>query len=423
MCKTYSLLFHLKKPKNYVNGPKPIYMRITVDGMPKEISTGQYCESSRWNSKGNRAIGTNQDSKTINAYLDALQHKIADLHLQFTKEGSEVTAELIKQRYLGKDLKKHFLIQEFNEHNKKMQLLIGNGYKPNTLKGYKSTATNLTLFLHHKFNTEDIDVVKIDLSFIEEFGFYLRTVRKNSAVTVAKAMKHFRKIINHCLSHKWLKENPFVFYKNKAKATEKVFLTKDELAKIEGKAINIKRIDHVRDIFVFCCYTGLAYIDVKNLQTSNIAKGTDGKLWILTSRAKTNTNSNIPLLSGALNIINKYSDYPPSVAKGLALPVLSNQKMNSYLKEIADLAGINKEINFHMARHTFATTVTLANNVPIETVSKMLGHTNIKTTQHYAKLLDTRVGSDMDQLQHKLNVQQDQRDRENGESEGELVLA
>jgi len=155
---------------------------------------------------------------------------------------------------------------------------------------------------------------------------------------------------------------------------------------------------------VFSCYTGLSYADAKKLTVSDIAKGVDGKLWILTNREKTNTTSNIPLLPTALAILEKYRHYPLCEAKGLVLPVLSNQKMNSYLKEIADLCGIFKELTFHMSRHTFATTVTLSNNVPIETVSKMLGHTDLKTTQHYAKLLDTRVASDMGKLEERLNV-------------------
>ncbi|MBT2559870.1 site-specific integrase [Pedobacter sp. ISL-68] len=404
----YSLLFYLKKPKNYVSGPKTIYMRITVDGIPKEISTGRECDQSRWNSKANRINGTKEESKTLNAYLDTLEHKMADCHHALVKDGSEISSEILKFKFLGKDSEKHYLITEFLDHNKKMEALIGKGYKPNTLKGYKTTTGHLAMYLKEKLGLTDIDIKKINLAFILGFEFYLRSDMSCSEITTAKYIKHFRKIINLCRAHKWITDNPLVFYKNKAKPTEKEFLTQDELERIEQKEFKINRIDHVRDIFIFCCYTGLAYIDVKQLQVSDIAKGVDGKLWVLTNREKTETNSNIPLLPQALNIINKYVDYPPSASKGLALPVLSNQKMNSYLKEIADLCQINKEITFHKARHTFATTVTLSNNVPIETVSKMLGHTNIKTTQHYAKLLDTRVGSDMQTLQQKLKLQQDQ---------------
>lgn len=402
MSTNYSLLFYLKKPKSYVNGPKPIYLRITVDGIPKEVSSGKECEPSRWNSKANRAKGTNEESKFLNSYLDTVEHKLADIHLQLTKDATEITSELLKLKFLGKDINRRYLIQEFEDHNKKMEALIGKGVKPNTLKGYKTTTNHIAAYIDKDYNIKDIDITKIDHAFIVGLEFFLRSDKSCSAVTTAKYMKHLRKIINLSLAHRWIKENPFILYKTKVKAKEKEFLTKDELERIERKDFKIPRLIHVRDIFVFCCYTGLSYIDVKQLLTSDIAKGVDAKLWILTSREKTEINSHIPLLPNALKIIESYSDYPPSVAKGLALPVLSNQKMNSYLKEIADLCEITKELTFHKARHTFATTVTLSNNVPIETVSKMLGHTNIKTTQHYAKLLDTRVGFDMDVLQQKL---------------------
>jgi site-specific recombinase XerD len=402
MSANYSLLFYLKKPKSYVNGPKPIYLRITVNGIPKEVSSGKECEPLRWNSKANRAKGTNEETKFLNTYLDTLEHKLADIHLQLAKESSEITSELLKLKFLGKDIMRRYLIEEFEDHNNKMEALIGNGFKPNTLKGYKTTTNHIAAYIEKQYKTKDIDMMKIDHAFIVGLEFYLRSDMGCSAVTTAKYIKHFRKIINLSLAHRWIKENPFILYKTKVKPKEKEFLTKDELKRIEEKGFKIERLKHVRDIFVFCCYTGLSYIDVKQLRTSDIGKGVNDKLWVLTSREKTEINSNIPLLPGALKIISKYADYPPSIAKGLALPVLSNQKMNSYLKEIADLCEITKELTFHMSRHTFATTVTLSNNVPIETVSKMLGHTNIKTTQHYAKLLDNRVGSDMELLQQRL---------------------
>lgn len=404
MCTNYSLLFYLKKPKGYLAGPKPIYMRITVSGIPKEISTNRECDPSRWNSKANRASGTKEEIKKLNLYLDALDHKVMNIHLELLKNGAEITSDILKQKFLGKDKNRRKLIDQFSDHNKKMEALLGNGFKENTLKGYKTTSTHIRQYIEREYNTSDIDIRHIDHAFVVGLEFYLRSIANCSPVTTAKYIKNFRKIINLCLAHRWITENPFLLYKTKVKAKEKEFLTRAELDRIEKKEFRIDRLNHVRDIFVFCCYTGLSYIDVKQLRNSDIAKGVDNKLWILTSRAKTEINSNIPLLPDALAIINKYSDYPPCVAKGLALPVLSNQKMNSYLKEIADLCEITKELTFHKARHTFATTITLSNNVPIETVSKMLGHSNIKTTQHYAKLLDTRVGSDMDILDQKLQA-------------------
>ena len=402
MSTNYSLIFYLKKPKNYVSGPKPIYMRITVDGLPKETSVGRECEPSKWNSKANRMKGTTEAVKTVNSYLDALVSKISTIHSAMTAATEEITAESIKLRYQGKDIKRKQFLDVFREHNIQMEALLGNGFKPNTLKGYKTSLSHIEGYLEKEFRLADIDARKIDHAFVIGYEFFLRTTMGCSAVSAAKYMKHFRKIIKICIAHRWITDDPFAFYKIKAKAKEKEFLTDAELRRIEEKLFKIPRLANVRDIFVFCCYTGLSYADVKKLKWADIAEGVDGKLWIFTSREKTETSPNIPLLPKALEIIEQYSNYPPCVAKDIVLPVLSNQKMNSYLKEIADLCEITKELTFHKSRHTFATSVTLANSVPIETVSKMLGHTDIKTTQHYAKLLDNRVAVDMDRLERKM---------------------
>jgi integrase len=403
MSTNYAVLFYLKKPKNYTNGPMPVYMRITVDGIPKELSTGKACEPSRWSSQANRVVGKTEESKLLNAYFDTLENQLADIHLQMTKLRLEITAQLLKLKLQGKEVdNRKYLLVEFEDHNAKMKALIGKGFTLNTLKGYKTSINHIQLYIEKEYKMKDIELEKIDHTFITGFEFYLRSLKDCSAITTARYMKSLRKIINNALAHRWITENPFARYKNRARPKEREFLTADELQRIKDKDLTIRRIRNVRDIFVFCCYTGLSYIDVQQLKKTDIAKGVDGKLWILTSREKSDINSNIPLLPDALTIIERYADYPPSVAKGLALPVLSNQKMNSYLKEIADLCEIPKVLTFHMSRHTFATTVTLSNNVPIETVSKMLGHTNLKTTQHYAKLLDTRVSSDMALLQQRL---------------------
>jgi len=392
MSTNYSLLFYLKKPKNYVNGPRPIYMRITVDGIPKEISTGRECDPSKWNSKANRMKGTTEAVKIMNSFLDTLVSKVSTIHTAMTAAAEEITAESIKLRYQGKDIKQKQFLDVFREHNIHMEALLGNGFKPNTLKGYKTSLSHFEGYLEKEFRLADIDTRKIDHAFVTGYEFFLRSTMGCSAVSAAKYMKHLRKIIKICIAHRWITDDPFAFYKIKAKAKEKEFLTDAEL----------RRLAHVRDIFVFCCYTGLSYADVKKLKWTDIAEGVDGKLWIFTSREKTETSSNIPLLPKALEIIERYRDYPPCVSKDMVLPVLSNQKMNSYLKEIADLCEITKELTFHKSRHTFATSVTLANSVPIETVSKMLGHTDIKTTQHYAKLLDNRVAIDMERLERKI---------------------
>jgi integrase/recombinase XerD len=219
---------------------------------------------------------------------------------------------------------------------------------------------------------------------------------------VVKHIQRIRKIVNKAIVSEWLDKDPFIGYEGKQEKTNRTFLTDEELKLVETKVIRMERLERVRDIFVFSCYTGLAYVDVEQLTQDNLVIGIDGKKWIYTMREKTDCKSNVPLLPKALAIIEKYREDPKSKRKGRLLPVITNIKTNEYLKEIADICGIKKNLTFHMARHTFATTVTLTNGVPIETVSNMLGHTKITTTQIYAKVLESKVSSDMHVLESKL---------------------
>ena len=296
-------------------------------------------------------------------------------------------------------------MQLFTEHNAKVKALFGNGFEANTLKGYNTSEKHLTGYLQSEYRKTDIEISQLNHAFITGFEFYLKAECKITGVSAAKYIKHLKKIVNYCIANNWLIQNPFVNFKSSAKAKERTYLTQQELDAITNKKFVVERLTQVRDVFVFCCYTGLSYADVKKLRRNEIGIGMDGGQWIFTSRQKTDTSSRIPLLPVALEILNRYHDHPQCENKGLLLPVLSNQKMNAYLKEIADLSDVVKHLTFHLARHTFATTVTLSNNVPIETVSKMLGHTNIKTTQHYAKILDLKVSHDMAALkQHYAGI-------------------
>ncbi len=258
-------------------------------------------------------------------------------------------------------------------------------------------------FIFWKYNVSDISISKIDYAFVTEFEFYLRSVKKCNNNTAVKYVRNFRKIIKICLDNDWLDKNPCSRYEGKMKEVERDFLTEEELSRIYNKRFSSERLTLVKDIFIFSCYTGLAYIDVKGLKKDHIAIGIDGEKWIFKNRQKTDTKSKIPVLPIAQEIIQKYENHPRCLNEDTILPILTNQKMNSYLKEIGDLCDISKEITFHMARHTFATSVTLTNGVPIETVSKMLGHKNIQTTQHYAKILDKKVSEDMKILRDKFS--------------------
>lgn len=217
-------------------------------------------------------------------------------------------------------------------------------------------------------------------------------------------LKEIKKILNQCIAKKWITQSPFTGFKMSNHETHKTFLTETELKLIGEKKIAIPRLEQVRDMFLFSCYTGLAYCDVEKLTKENVVIGVDGHRWISTQRSKTNTASKIPLLPVAASIVDRYSNHPVTEYSGKLLPVMSNQRMNSYLKELADLCGISKDLTFHSARHTFATTVTLTNGVPIETVSKMLGHKSLKTTQHYAKIVDKKISEDMRALKERFAV-------------------
>ncbi|MDB5139227.1 MAG: integrase family protein [Mucilaginibacter sp.] len=405
MKSNFHLLFYIRKQKNYKGGAMPIYMRITVNGKRADMSAGRECEPVKWNSHAGRAIGTKEEIKSLNNYLDSLQSKVRDAHQALIDANQTITTESLLNQFTGKTQRSRYLMQLFTEHNAKVKALIGNGFEANTLKGYNTSEKHLTGYLQNEYGKTDIEISQLNHAFITGFEFYLKAECKISGVSAAKYIKHLKKIVNHCIANNWLKQNPFINFKSSAKAKERTYLTQQELDAITNKKFVVERLIQVRDVFVFCCYTGLSYADVKKLRRNEIGIGMDGDKWIFTSRQKTDTSSRIPLLPVALTILNRYQDHPQCENKGLLLPVLSNQKMNAYLKEIADLSDVVKHLTFHLARHTFATTVTLSNNVPIETVSKMLGHTNIKTTQHYAKILDLKVSHDMAALkQHYAGI-------------------
>lgn len=404
----FSMLFYLKKQKNYTTGLAPIYQRITVNGRRAEITTNRECDPMKWNSHAGRAIGTKEEIKSLNAFLDSLQAKTYEVHRYLYENEKEITAETIKNRMLGKSEKARMLIEIFKEHNRKVKSLVGKEFAPLTYKRYQTSLQHTQSFLSYKYGVVDIDIRKVDPEFIAEYDFYLRGIRKCNNNSTLKYIKNFGKIIRICLTNGWIIKNPFVNYKGKIKTVNRVYLTEEEIQRMADKSFDIDRLSQVRDVFLFCCFTGLAYIDIKKLKISEITKGVDGGLWIFTNRQKTDTRSAIPLLPIATQLIKKYSNHPLCISKGMPLPVPSNQKMNGYLKEIAEICGIQKTLTSHIARHTFATTVTLSNGVPIETVSKMLGHSSIKQTQHYAKILDLKVSSDMLLLKQKLEQRYEQ---------------
>lgn len=393
-----NLLFYLKKRSTYKNGPVTIYLRFTVNSRRAETSTGKSCDPNRWNAQAGRASGTKEDIRILNAFLDKLQSKAQELHQLMTVGNETVTAETVKNRFIGKALQSRTLVAVFENHNLKMKSLIGREYERSTLQRYETCLMHVKDFMQLNYNVSDIPVTKINFAFLVDFEYYLRSVRNCGNNSAIKYIKNLGKVIRICLGNGWLAVDPYLNYKPKQNTVHREVLTKEELSLIKEKKFSVDRVGTVRDMFVFSCYTGLAYVDVCKLKRSELVKGTDGNLWIYTSRKKTDTLSRIPVLPVALSIIKAYENHPQCIVKDTLLPMMSNQKMNAYLKEIADLCNINKLLTFHIARHTFATTITLNNGVPIESVSKMMGHTSIKTTQIYAKVMDHKIGSDMQKI-------------------------
>jgi site-specific recombinase XerD len=404
MNKTFGLLFYVKRSKMTGNGTAPVYLRITVDGERIEISSKRYVNPDKWNANGQKLNGTSEEVRSLNNYLKTLEHEVYEIHRYLIEKKLPLTAVNLKNALLKKEevATCKMLVPIFKEHNRQVAALIGTEYAKGTADRYETSLKHTQAFLKWKYKVDDINIEGINHEFIMSYDFYLRSERKCANNSTVKYMKNFKKIILMCIDNGWLDKDPFIKYRPKVKVVARDYLTKEELETMATKSYSSSRIEQVKDIFIFCCYTGLAYIDVKQLKRSEIIKGIDGQQWIYTTRQKTNTASRIPLLTQALQIIQKYEHHPECADLNKVLPVLSNQKMNSYLKEIADVCGINKELTFHIARHTFATSVTLANGVSIESVSKMLGHKNMRTTQHYAKILDSKVSEDMQLLKLKL---------------------
>jgi site-specific recombinase XerD len=401
---TVSVLFYIKRSKANNQGICPIYARVTIQSKRFEFSSNKYVNPDRWSGEGTRVKGTNEEARTINNHLDYLKNQVLEAEKRLFKKDIKVTSESLKNELLGINETKRMLIPIFQDHNNKIKELVGKEYAPGTLERYKTSLSHTVEFLQWKYKVSDIDINKIDHAFVSDYEFWLRSVRNCANNTVVKCIKNFNKIIKICLANHWLDKNPFANYKSKVKEVERVYLSEEEIQNIIEKDFKTERLSLVRDIFLFSCFTGLAYIDVKNLTKSHISIGIDGEKWIFTRRQKTETASKIPILPVTQMIIDKYADHPKSNNEDRLLPILTNQKMNAYLKEIAGVCEIEKELTFHIARHTFATTVTLTNGVPIESVSKMLGHKNLRTTQHYAKVLDKKVSEDMQILRDKFSM-------------------
>lgn len=399
---SFGLVFFMKITSNDKR-IRTVYFRITVDGIPKEASTKRKWEYSRWDQRTERAVGSKEDAKSLNFFLDSLTIKINEIKTEMMYSGKSISAEKIMDQILGRTAPKIKVLEEFQKHNDEMQALLGKGYAKGTLDRFTITKNHLTAFIKFKFKKEDVEFADLNLEFVKDFEFYLRTVRDCSNNTTLKYIANFKKIVIRAIDKELITKDPFKNFKGRKTKLVKKPLTTQELYELERHYFTTDRLNVVRDVFVFQCYTGLAYIDAYQLKKTDIKEGIDGNLWIMSERQKTNSTTNVPLLPQALKIIEKYKEHKLCIQRGTVLPVSSNQKMNEYLKEIAILCGFPFTLNTHIARRTFGSTVTLNNNVPINVVKELLGHASVKQTEAYAITEQATIGREMSILNKKLN--------------------
>jgi site-specific recombinase XerD len=402
MKQNYSLLFWLNTSRMQLE-KAAIYCRITVNGKRAELSVKRFIEPSKWIKTAGMVKGSSEEARIINNQLDIIRTSIYRIYVEQTSLGKFITSDLLKNEFLGNTEKEKTFLEAFKYHNDQMKELIGSDVVKSTHTKFVTVYKKCCEFLKKRYKRSDIYLKELDYKFITDFEHHLKTegIAHNTAM---KYIRNVKKVINQTVLNGWLPRNPFAQFKCSTHAVIREILDEAELSTLYNKEFQHERLAEVRDIFLFCCFTGYAFIDVFKLKRTDVAKGIDGDCWIFTRRTKTNTVSNVPLLPQAEEIVRKYENHPKCVQSDKLLPVNSNQKMNAYLKEIAVMCGINKELTMHIARHTFATTVTLSNGVPIESVSKMLGHKKLATTQIYAKVLEHKVSEDMQKLKQKFTL-------------------
>jgi site-specific recombinase XerD len=394
--------FYLKSGKLNAKRQAPIYLRLTLNGLRTEISTNQSILHDNWNKLTERAKGNREETRILNNYLDSLGLKVTKHFTDLLNTGQYFDINDLRDCINGKGKINKTLIQVFDENNKLMKQEEGRKFVRNTVDRYFISIERLRRFVREEYGMQDIPLDRLNYQFIQRYELFLRTKYANHHNTIMNYIKQLKKVIHLAMVYGYIERDPFREFKTTYQDPNRPYLTQPELEIIENKEIKIERLRVVRDIFLFMCYTGLSYADLARLTPSDISTGIDGGKWIIGERNKTGIRFSVPLLPKALDILEKYQDYPERAVKNTILPMRSNQKLNSYLEEIADICGITKNLTCHIARHTFATTVTLTNGVPIETVSKMLGHKNLHTTQIYSKVIDKKISEDMEDLKKRL---------------------
>ena len=402
---SFRVLFFLKKTRLLKNGEASVCMRITVNGTRVENNIRKSIDPALWSQAKETARGKSRRACDLNTYIEEARIKLYQIFCELEQQNRPVTAHLLQKLFFGQEQPEEVrtLLGTMQEHNDQCRALVGTDYALITVRRYESCRRYLAELIRQRYGKEDLPLTEVNGELVRAFAFYLKTEKGCQQNTVIRYMKCLKKITNLARANDWMAKNPFLGIRFHEKAVVREFLTMDELQTIYRKEFPWERLTLVRDVFIFAAFTGLAFIDVQQLAPEHIVRDNNGNLWIRKPRQKTKNMCNIPLLDIPQEILRKYADHPTCRKRGVLLPVPCNQKMNSYLKEIADICMIRKNLTTHCARHSYATSVCLANGVSLENVAKMLGHSNIKMTQHYARVLDSSILRDMMQVERAIS--------------------
>ena len=389
------VLFVIAHNRIKKNNKAPIYCRVTYNKSRKQFATGIFIEPKNWNNIKQKILPISELNTLLNNKLSLIYQQIDKAFLMLQILQNDFDVDDIYRKYKGEDSKEEIsILGAYDLHNDKTKKLIGIDFNQLSWSRYVESRRKVALFITKSYKRKDVRLKDLDLKFIKDLEYFFKTELKLKQATVYRSIQRVKKIIQFAIAENYLKKDPFHLYKNKKYKTVIVYLTDEELKRLEKHTFSQIRLQQVKDLFIFCCYTGLAYTEMTTLTTNNIEVGFDGNEWIRMIRKKTNREISIPVLPKAKEILEKYEH---------KLPKISNQKFNSYLKEISILLNIDKKLTHHIARKTFATTVLLFNDVPMEIVSELLGHSNMNITQaHYGKIVQRKVSDEMKNLQSKL---------------------
>jgi len=400
----FSLVFYISRTKTKKNGEAPVLMKININGERVVMQLQRSILPEEWDSNRGRASGRSYEAREFNEYLESVLTRSRKKYSELISLHDVITPQILRDAIMGVNTAKpRMIIEIWDEYISGLRKLIGKETTVATCQKYTAAMNHMAKFLKLKYKVDDISIKSVDHYMVTQFAMYLKTEKGCNFNTANKFLQNLKRITCISLRHGWIQKDPFVDISLSMKEVDRPYLNEDELKRLMNFNSPFERLNRVRDFFVFSCFTGLAYADVKKMKKSEIERNEAG-YWIKTKRQKTGGRANIPLLAVPMQIIAKYVNLDMLHDDDPILPILSNQKMNAYIKEIADLCGISKILSYHVARHTFATTVTLTNGVPIESVSKMLGHKNIQSTQHYARIVDKKVGDDMHLLSQKIGT-------------------